>query len=309
MQQSGVSDGEVARYEILATPQDPSRIIIPPFSLSYDGRDAATHMADIIQIGTSLGGIGRIYNSVAYAYIHGKVPARNVKPEIRTYAGPPLQGSLTYILLTSIVYDQIGGYSSIVKTYADAVIKQLIGAIFAKRSGQSAVAEELIKVIAQMAQHNADLANTAMGHVAASNNKAYALLDKLTDTNKAAMADMARPVGQTCSTVTHFKGQAAPIIVDEPTAVAMRSTEGLIVGNQTTYVGHVLGVDTATGSSRLRLEDGSELRCLITDPAIRTPNNVYTAALNSRSLVAVTAKPVYKGNQLVKLYISDGKAA
>ena len=63
-----------------------NRPMFGDIEITYRGLDAERHRIDLTQAGLSLGGIGRLYNSVAHFYFHGHVPARNYRPIIRSYS-------------------------------------------------------------------------------------------------------------------------------------------------------------------------------------------------------------------------------
>lgn len=73
------------------------------------------------------------------------------------------------------------------------------------------------------------------------------------------------------------------------------------MGSQSEFIATILGVDTATGACRVRLENGQEKRCKITDPALRHPLNVYTHALDTKDVVKIVAQPLLKNGEISTL--------
>src|SRR5690606_29002084 len=109
-------------------------------------------------------------------------------------------------------------------------------------------------------------------------------------------------------TITHFDNTPVAEVVDEPMAEVMRSKENLEVGTQAEMPAILLGVDTVTGACRVELRDsGIVARGKITDPSLKSPQNVYTSALDRKNVVILTAKPVIKDGEISKLFISDAR--
>lgn len=281
------------------------RHVLAPISLTYRGLDADEHQIDLVQVGQSLQGVGRIYNSVAHFYFHGQIPARRTNLLIRTYTGHAEPGCVTFVLLMSTIAGYLPAYSEIIRQFADEAISKLLEAVFARRTRNDAAMEKALEAIQHMHDKNVSLVEAVLNDRRVTENRLFELVDKLVDSTSPAMSNMSAPVGQTCSSITHFNGTPRQIIVDEVTADVMRSREELEVGNQAEFIATILGVDMATGACHIKLENGQEKRGKITDPALRQAHNVYTSALDSQRVVRLVAKPVLKNGEISRLYISD----
>ena len=65
-------------------------------------------------------------------------------------------------------------------------------------------------------------------------------------------------------------------------------------------------INTETGHCILTVEGfDKQVRGKINDPVLSTPNVVYTRALNDRTPLQISAKPVKKDGQIYRLFISD----
>jgi hypothetical protein len=284
------------------------RLMLEPINLTYRGNEADDHRIDLIQVGHSLAGVGRLYNSVIHFYFHGTVPPRNFRPIIRTYTAEPTAGCVNFVLLASILSEHLPTYSEILFKFSKKAIAKLLGAIFAKRTGNTGAMEKALDVIAKMHEDNVSLMKTVVHDGARTKDQLIQLVGQLATNNRPAMADMVAPVGSSCRSVTHFDQTPERVIIDEPIAAVMRSKEDLEVGDQIEIRAVILGVDTVTGQCRVRfLDDSGVARGKITDPSLKSPHNVYTAALDTKQVVVLTAKPINRDGELTKLYISDAR--
>lgn len=107
-----------------------------------------------------------------------------------------------------------------------------------------------------------------------------------------------------------YGDQRRALTIDEPVAVALRSHEEVAVGDSTSYRVKLEGVFKTTGACRVRLIDqGVVVSGKVTDPAVARDENLYTRALADGTQLIVTAKPILKGGQITKLFISDAVVA
>jgi hypothetical protein len=284
------------------------RQLIAPIVVEYGGNDADLHLLDAVQAGESIAGTAKLYNSVLHSYFVGEVPHRQTGALVRTYTHAPSPGTVDITLLVAAIYGQMAAYPEVLKHCGEFLFSKLLAAIFAKRTGRHSEMMKALEIIQEQGQQNADLAKTAIGAISRDKEQLYGLIDKLVDKNRTAMAEMVAPVGTSCRTITHFAHTDQTQVIDEPIAEVMRSTENDVIGETTEYEGTIWGVDKSTGQCRVRLAGtDSEIRGKITDPLLRTPHNVYTEALNEGSRVRITAKPIIRGDEIAKLYISDAQ--
>ncbi len=67
------------------------------------------------------------------------------------------------------------------------------------------------------------------------------------------------------------------------------------------------GVDTTNGGCKVRVAgDEKVLPGKITDPALLQAGNIYTHSLDTKQEVMISAKPIVKEGEVVRLFISDG---
>ena len=289
--------------------------LLPPFQLVFRGNDAEKHQLDAVQAGKSIAGTARLYNSVLHFSFHGQIPARNYRPYIRTYTQAPTAGCLELTLIAATLYNQINAYPVIVQKAVEFVFPKLLKAIFSSRTKQSAQMMKALDIIHDQSKQShaqttqsLSLAQTAIGAIAADKAQLLGLVQQLTNNNRAAMAEMVSPIGYSCRSLTHFDKTPMAQVIDEPMAESMRSKEELEVGTQMRFEGTIFAVNKATGACSVRLtESGTEIRGKITDPALQHTHNAYTIALDTDAKILLTAKPLLKDGEVVKLFISDAQ--
>lgn len=280
---------------------------VPPFELSYEGRDADRHTADAIYIGQSLQGTARLYNSVIGWHLTGQVLTPSLQ-DVRVQVGPAREGSLFYLLYMMMVHGKLAVYPELLFEFAKFFVPKMVSAVIARRSGQNKIVEIQAKAMLEMYRRHDDFARQVHADHVNTQDKLIGVIEKLTDVNRRPLSDMSAPVGRTVRQLEHFKNLSDPVVVDEATAEALRAPEGAVVGELESYSGKFVAVDTVTGACKLLLDDGSKpVKCKITDPALYQAENVYTHALDTQEPVNVVAKPVSKNGKISTLYVSDAK--
>ncbi len=281
---------------------------LPPFQLEYQGGDADKHTADAVYIGQSIQGTARLYNSIVAWHFQGKVLLTSSLQDIRVHVGPVKEGSLFYLVYLMMVHGKLALYPQLFSEMAKLLIPPMIKALIARRSGQNQIVEKQVDAMLEMYRRHDDFARQVHRDHVKTEGKLLRLIDQLVETNKRPLSDMAAPIGRTVKQIEHFKNLPEPIIVDEPTAEALRAPEGAVVGDLETYFGTLKAVDTTTGSCKFLIDDAEKpIRCKITDPALSLPENVYTHALDTQRHITITAKPVSKNGKVSTLYVSDAK--
>lgn len=286
------------------------RTLIEPIKLEFSGRDADLHRMDAVLLGQSLSGMARLYNSIGHFHFNRKVKGAAYS-DVRVQVGPPEPGSIFYIIYMMMVHGQMAMYPELLFELGEMAIPSIIKAVVAKKTGQTSEMDKALDIIQLQAEQHHEL---AMGNLKDGQQTRDALLEVvkvLAHANSTPLADMAAPIGRTVNELRQIPRSADPIVIDAPTAEALRSKEDITVGNTQTFKGIFRAVDTTTGAFRMEAEGGQELKGKITDPALLTPKNFYTHALDTQEVVAIVAKPTLKEDGSVhRLFVSDaGKAS
>jgi hypothetical protein len=241
---------------------------LPPFQLEYQGGDADKHTADALYMGQSIQGTARLYNSIVGWHFHGTVLKSSMQ-DIRVHIGPVMEGSLVYLVYLMMVHGKLALYPALWSEAAKLVIPPMIKALIARRSGQNQIVEKQVDAMLEMFRRHDDFARQVHRDHVKTEAKLFRLVDQLVEVNHRSLADMTAPIGRTVKQIEHFKNSAEPIVVDEPTAEALRAPEGAVVGEIETYFGTLKAVDTTTGACKFLMDETKKpIRCKITDPAL-----------------------------------------
>ncbi len=293
--------------------------IVPSFLVSYDGADADQHILDAAALGESIGGASRLYTAVAHYCVFGAVPRGNYKKEFRCYASIPRDGSYEIPLLIAALAQQQALYAPLYAEGIKFIFAYVLKAIkdqWTKSSSTERIVEALVDAIKEQARAHAEVQMVATNGLVKANDNLASLNARLIDTLPA-LAESTRsngralvePVGKSCRSLTQLAQTADAVVIDEPEAAVIKSTEPLEISNVATFkCDSITEVNTETGHCRI-VVDGFQgtLVGKITDPSLSNPHNVYTQALNAHTGFTFTAKPVKRDGVVKTLYISDAK--
>jgi len=284
--------------------------------LKFDGLDADKHILDTLQFSIALEGNARLYRLVAHYCVHGEVLKPRSHSDLRCFAMPAERGSheSLLVILTGAVH-QVPVFADVYKTSMDWLIAKVMGFIKDKLSGQGDV-NELAEIIRLQAEKDAELKVVLANGLSKAHDQLASLQGKLIDTLpsliEAARPNLRkalRPVGSSCSRMTQFPEQDEPVVVTEAEALAIRSDEDLIVGKPGNFVVtriHSLSLDT--GACRLEVEGFEGLiNGKVDDISLQQPGNAYSRALDSHGSLRVRARPVYRKDELHKLFITEAE--
>lgn len=148
-----------------------------------------------------------------------------------------------------------------------------------------------------------------LGHLR-DNERLHGLVDDLVKRADRSMRDTAAPVGRSSGPIDIGEVELdAGITIDEPTAEVLRAKEELMVGDQRTFHVKFSAVDKSGKRCKVEIlgDEGREIPCRITDPALMTTGNIYTHSLDTDAVAEIQAKPVLRDGIIRTLYISDGR--
>jgi hypothetical protein len=301
------------------------RELARPLEMEFDGWDATENRVDAQQLGRSIQGAGRLYRTAYHFYFTGELAARQ-RPHIRVLAGPPEQGTLSYLLWVMIAHGQLAVYPELLAEFADMCVPELVKGAIAKRAGQKRIADQALEKVHDIAKDNAELQKRFIdyavkveeGHQRREEGRQrieerlLATIEKATDDlgqrNSGAITALADPIGKSVRQLTHAKDRSAEYVIDEPAAAVIRAHGGIEVQDTKIMRVRLGAVDVISRTCKILSDDYSKpIKGKITDPVIEVTNNIYTSALHQGTEIEVTGKPAMKNGDLFLFYVSDAR--
>ena len=222
------------------------------------------------------------------------------------YVGPSKENGLLQELIAAMNSGLMPVLSPILLKTAKIVIEKLFDAVVKSALNQKSEAATAIEVVHDLAMRHQEFAQQV--HAGHMQDKVWLqdVVGQLLNENRL-VRQVPEPVGRSVRQMI-VGGTGQGTLIDEPSAEVLRSTVEMEVGDTAMYEVEIEGVFKTNGACRVRLLDGGRVVAgKITDPALDTPGNKYTAALNEGAVLRVTAKPTLKDGELHRLFISDAE--
>ncbi|MFJ5538533.1 DUF7946 domain-containing protein [Vreelandella titanicae] len=271
------------------------------FEIRYEGLDAERHQIDMMSLGESLQGFGRIYSVIGHYAATGQYAKQAQALSVKTYAQEAEAKCFSIIGYISTAA-QAGMFEGSVGALIGAIVTYALG----KRNDKS---EEM--------RHLRELLEQQMGHNQKNLDRAMDTIERLTSGLGPSIKKSLSPVGESCSRIDLYANDSKHKSIDLADKEAILSTEDGELLEEREYTVmltefdklyrrckvHLLGDDAATDSDEGGLPP--RINAEITDPAIQFTNNKYSAAVGSDKPIKVKAKALLKDGEITKLFISD----
>ena len=259
--------------------------------IKYDGLDAARKELDLIELGQSLQGAGRIIRSAALvSIINPKIIPASVR--LRVLAKPPAPGS--YIIDTVIA--PLMPILPSLTVGANKAIEALVNLAISKFTRKPNVTEQALKV--------AELALSEMGLTARASIDGIARVCE----QRQAVRQFVAPIGDSCETAQIGETPAVALLFDRSDREEIEEPEKTEIGVEDSYEILISELDLENRSCKFLIRgEGKEKRFsgTITDPSIKTIRNNYSISMSEHNWLKVRAKPETSESEVVHLYISD----
>ncbi|WP_455372629.1 DUF7946 domain-containing protein [Limibacillus halophilus] len=280
-------------------------------TVSYNGLYADDHIVDIRHLAKSLDGIGLLSNGILHFYLYGEVAKHPNSFRVRSYAGPPLATSLSYEIVALMTSSQLPLFAPFLLEVAETFLPRIWEAAIAKGSGNRRLMEKQLEFIQDQAKRYDEFANKVHeGHM---QDKRWLQehIDKITLLNRNGLQSLPAPVGDSCRTVSVWNNSDSPVVVDEPTATALRKPDEIQVGDtfNARLIIRALNLDSGAGKADLIGHENKRVDIKVTDPNIILPKNLYSGSLDKQTELKVVAKPTLRDGQMTRLFISDAESS
>jgi hypothetical protein len=282
------------------------------FKVIYLGGDAGAHSIDMRQLGTSLIGVDKLVSDVVVTLSAKRLPKRGERAAFIMKAKEPIAGSVE---VPAILQDAAGllplGWQ-VLQTAGPDIIWNWLKAVIAFHGGDKDEAEKYLDAMldltrqAHEARDRADQARERDHERHMEENREWrAMFERLIERSQPAAAQAVNPVG---ASVTRMKIVAAgrEVDIDTPTADKIKAGDRLDILPMREMV---LRVDGFTFHNRkLSIEHPERSGFLdadVQDPIFDQDANPYTQAASRKARIRVQAKPGYRGDRLLKLYVME----
>lgn len=266
-----------------------------PITIRYDGMDAEKHEIELVALGDSIRGLGRIINVAANFAATQKYIQHQDAMAVRVVAKPPqahcfeMVAILQWVSQNALAANVVGGLTVILVSY-----------IFAKLAGNKAEMKELRGALDTAIK---ELGNRDQKIV----DRLLETVDKMATALKPAAKQAVAPIGKTASTLSVYGNGVRSINVGLAEREAIEAVDPPQISDEGTFIirFHEMNIDNT--SCKVSFEDEPDERtpAVITDPVATLPNNAYANAFASQAYIQVKGKVATRDDKIEKLYVSD----
>lgn len=275
--------------------------------IKYEGGNADRHLVEMRSLGNSLLGFERIVSDGLIFLGEDRLPKRGERHALVVRAKEPVIGSSEIPVILTQASELLPFPWWQMQTGAAEAVSYFATYVFTKLSGRNSEAQAALDAMERVreieAQERAINQRQWLGHEAGWREQLFTL------TNRLALSAIraAAPVG---SSVDHFKlngSKAPPLLVDLPTADAIRVKGELEVTELTLIDLRVDGF--VHHSKQLNVENpdlsGAYISAGVCDPIFDQVPNVSTEAAATQSIIRVQAKLGYRAGILERIDVMD----
>ena len=264
-------------------------------TVRFDGMDADDHEIELIALGVSLQGIGRIA-TVAGNFAATQTYTKQLRGRtLKATAREPRAACFSVDVVWTFVQQH-----QLLSGSFGAILAALMPAMFAyaanRREEMKHLREALETAIRQLG-HRDDGAVQQL----------LSIIDKMVSDMRPSVRKAVEPIGTSCRTLTLRTGRER-YVYDEADKAEITKSDSEDIKDIETYEVLISELDLKRGTAKVHLNgDLSQPRvnAIVTDPEIVDPENPYANAFSSQMPLTVHAKALLRDGQLKTLYISD----
>jgi hypothetical protein len=267
---------------------DSDEIEIP---IKYQGLDADRHEIEIISLGQSLQGAGKLIKAAGSVVLPQRLSAG-----LRVVVKSQSAGCYELIALLVLAHPIL----PFLVPAAQKVIEVVVNGAIARFSSKP-----------EAADHMTEIATTALQEMGMTSRQVIEAAVKISENNRGAVGQFITPVGDTCHTalIGHEENGALLFDIDDRKAIESKRSEIGEEGSFTILITE-LDLENVTCKFHVRGErEDKRYAGTITDPALVMPNNPYSFALHEQQWLNVRGKPEMSSGEMTRLYISNSAGA
>jgi hypothetical protein len=278
-------------------------------TLVYDGLDATDSAIEMTALAKSLDGLARILATSAELALYRRYVQHMDAMSLQVRVSGARAGSVEILAMFAFM-DQ----SSFINEAGLETVRQIIQFFFrhfgAKRSNDGDVDDSIEENEAMdVAMRALELADNTSKRTARNNEQLMALTGKILEAARGlhpAALNAAKPIGETCSTVSvQIEGKpVASWDIEDKRAIESKSSTSFQPSQR--YRVYLSELDVQTGSAKFAFSpDGHRIKAKIADPVVFERNNPYALAMAGRGELEVLGKIELDEDRIVSMTILD----
>lgn len=255
--------------------------------IKYQGLDADRHEIEIIALGHSLQGAGKLIKAAGGVVLPQRRSAR--LRVVAKSSNPNCYEILAFLVVVQPVLP-------LLEPAAKRAIEAIVNYAIARCSKKPEDGDRI-----------ADIAKTALEQMGMTSRAAMEATVRVSENSKPAVKQFIAPVGNSCLTVMIGHEENGAILFNQGDREAIESDIPEI-GDEGSFEILITELDLQNQTCKFNLReepDDKRYAGLITDPAIIVPNNPYSLALSQKRWIKVRGKEEIKEGEMARLYISN----
>ncbi len=286
---------------MLAVGRDCLSIEFPPITISYKGLEADNSLIDLGQLGQSIQGASKLLGIAAHIAATGQYARRTSTLTVKVLAQAPRPGSFEIVAilvpLTPVITGTLPIIADQMKEAAKKAVVGIVSYSIAKLAGRPSEMELAMQVT--------QTAMTELGHTSRT---AIQAMERVALNEKPAARLLIAPVGLSCETAQIGQAADGALSITNEIRNAIEESSPLQIGQAGHFDILISELDLKNRTCKFQIQGDEEDQRVsgdITDPALALAHNPYSAAMDNKRWLRVTAKPELRDGDIDKLYISD----
>lgn len=294
-----------------APPQEPQKhesgsdgFTLDSVLIRYEGLDADRHIIDMVALGESMQGLGKIYGMAGHFVATGHYAKQSQALTVKAYAKEPKAKCFQLAFdLQTVLQSQI--FSGMAGSILTAVVAYAIARHSNKGEEMKHLRELLEKQMDEQSGRNAELTTRLLGTI-----------EKLVDGMGPAIKQAVAPIGNSCRHIDLFGAsqQGERISIDQSVKDAiMKPDPETELTPEQVFTLVLTELDREKGTAKVRLLDGftsdgddsERIAVKIIDPAFDMASNAYIAHFSSGEPLKAKGKASLKDGVIKTIYLSD----
>ena len=281
---------------------------LEPIKIVFEGDAADRHLISANALADSLNGISRLMRNSVFLLDQNTVPSNRQTPYLRPLVEAPKAGSIEIILhpetlawVLPLVYEPFIGHSA-------ELLWRTISYIILRNSGQKKEAVVVSEPVIDYLKYRDEIDSRRLTEEREFSERREVRLLKLANVSRTATANMVAPIGKTAERlILPYSDNQIVLDVEKANIIRIKAEEG--IGELSEYNVMVDGVTVHTAKLSLIVEGfpNRYINADVRDKSIQEADNLYAAVLGKGIQITITARPIMKDGEVVRLEVYSAK--